>query len=95
MSCDCHVTNLDEYAKSMHGFEVVLQKRKDDVKGVVDLRPYPVPNVSYQCSNHLLETEREGGGKREKEIKRKRRELLEANPSEGKIEPVGRRHRML
>ena len=37
VSCDCHVTDLDEYTKSVHRFEVVLQKRKDDVKGVVDL----------------------------------------------------------
>ena len=47
MSCDSHVTNLDEYTESVHGFEVVLQQRKDDVKGVVNLWPYPIPNVSY------------------------------------------------
>ena len=62
-----HVTNLDEYAESVHGFEVVLQQRKDDVKGMVDLWPYPVPNVSNQCSNHLLEWKRERERERERE----------------------------
>ena len=25
VACDCHMTNLDEHAESLHGLEVVLQ----------------------------------------------------------------------